>query len=784
MNKFRVLLSLLIVTLLAVGFVTGCGGSDDGDGSSSDTGSVSGTVTDANGDPISGATCTIITTDQRATFEATTNANGVFLINGVPSGTWTLTITKDGFQTITLNITVGSGSTTEIPGSETVVIPSAGTGIVTGTVSDATTTVAIEGATVVIGSFSATSSATGAYILPAVTAGAQTITATKTGYESYTSTVTVVADSTVTRDIAMTSSAPEPGKGHINGKVIDENGNALSGVTVTAGTITDTTDANGEYTLMNLTPGAATVSFAKTGYDNATVGVTVVADQTVTATTVTMTTGPTTGTTVLCSVPRTTEIGNEDREAAGRPSNGGSVSDNGAFVAFISRQPLVAIHITNTTHAYLFSRASGTVTMMDVDPNGLEGTRRAELTGTVDTFISGDASLIAYSTNESNILGTGMDANGTYDVFVYHRATGINSRVSVDYSNGSIGGYSNDTKTTGGASQNCGLSQDGGYVVFDSTAKNIVAPGIITDTANPHTTKNVFRVKLTQAADGTVTTSAPLLVSARQRDGKECLPADWGTARTSMNPFVSRDGRFVVYESNALPGAAYIGVGGQAAGSALINNGVIEGRNGFTPYRDAGNDRDIIICDTQDTAQTRTKFVSENETQKRQATGANYCTLPTVSDDGKKVAFQCQDALSAWVTGNDENMDIWLKNLSDGTLTRVSNASSGARGESKNPMVSRDGTMVAFDSAGTGFVQNDTNASIDCFVYTVANGTFARVNLNSNNDQTDATGGVGSYGPFLSGDNNYVTFTSVAKNLTSNVYFTAGVQDVYLRKWQ
>ena len=768
MKNVRVLLSLLIVALLAVGFVTGCGDSGD-DGGGTDTGNVTGTVTDSNGNPISGATCTVTTTDLKAVYSDTTDADGLFLITGVTTGTWPLTISKTGYQTLSINVTIGSGSTTEVPASQTVVTPTTGVGIVAGTVSDVTSAVAIEGATVAIGTFSATSSATGAYTLSGVTAGLQTITATKTGYEAYTSTVTVVADSTVTKDIAMTSSAPEPGKGHINGQVIDENGNALSGVTATAGTITDTTDANGEYTLMNLDPGAVTVSFAKTGYDNATVGVTVVADQTVTANTVTMTTGPTTGTTVLCSVPRTTEN-------AAKFSNGGTVSDNGAYVAFIADQPLLATHITAGTHVYLFSRASSTVTMLDVDPNGLEGTLAGAATAATDAFISGDASLIAYCTPADNIIGAGADANAVSDVFVYHRTTGVNSRVSVDYSNALIGGYINDTKTTGGPSLNCGLSQDGGYVVFNSTAKNLVSPGFITDVAANHTTTNVFRVKLTQAASGAVTTSSPLLISGRQLDGKECDITDWAVARTSVNPYISRDGRFVVYESNALPGVAYAGVGAGTAGDTLLNANA--------GYRDAAADRDIMFCDTQKTVQTWTTFVSESATNVKQATGANFCTLPTVSDDGTKVAFQCADALSAWVTGNDAFTDCWVKNLSNGQLSRVSNAGSGARNNSANPMISRDGTMVIFDSAGTGFVQNDTNASIDCFVYTIASGTFQRVNLSSNNEQSDNTGGVGSFGPFLSGDNNYVTFTSIAKNLTSNVYFTPATQDVYLRKFQ
>ena len=781
MKNVKLLLSLLIIALLAVGFVTGCGSDgDDGDGTT--TGNVTGTVTDSNGNAVEGATCSITTTTTKAVYSDTSDSDGVFLITGVPTGTWTLSISKTGYQTTTASVSISSGSTTEVPANETVVTPSTGTGAVAGIVSDVTTQNVIEGATVTIGTTTATSTSTGAYNLSGITAGSQTITASKSGYENYSSTVTVVADNTATKNIEMTSSAPEPGKGHVKGSVVDENGNGIASVTVTSGTITTTTDTNGEYTLMNLTPGAATLTFTKTGYDNATVNVTVVADQTVTANTVTMTTGPTTGTTVLCSVPRTTEN-------AALASAGGTCSDNGAYVSFLSNQPLLATHITAGIHVYMFSRSSGTVTMCDVDPSGLEGTLAGAATNANSAFICGDGSLIAFATPADNLLGSGNDANGVSDVFTYHRTTGKVSRVSVDYSNSLIGGYADadQTKVTGGASVGPTLSQDGGYVVFSSVANNIVSPGFYTDDGDNgapdiHTTSNVYRVKLTAGADGTVATSSPLLISGRQLDGKECDPDDWaadpGLPRTSNGGWISRDGRYVTYVTNALPGAAYAGTGVGTAGDTLINANA--------GYRDGaiGTDSEIMFCDTQKTVQTMTTYVSESSTNAKQATGANPCVAPSLSDDGTKVAFQCADAAAVWVTGNDAFTDVWVKTLSNGALSRISNAGSGARGNSVIGMISRDGTLVSFASAGTGFVQNDTNATIDCFVWKAADGSFTRVNLSSNNEQADNTGGVGSFGPFLSGDNSYVVFTSIAKNLTSNVYFTPATQDVYLRKFQ
>ena len=771
MKANRIILVLFIAILLSLGFIIGCS-SDSDDSGDSGTGSVQGTVTDSNGAAVSGATCTVTTPDTKAIFTDTTDNEGDFYITNIPENNLLpLQISKTGYLTITTSISIIADQITQVPTSQTVLPPSTGTGNVTGTVSEATNGTAIEGAVVSIGTSQATSSSTGVYSLTGITSGNQTIGAVKSGYENYSSTVNVIDNSTVTHDIGMTLNAPQPGKGHVKGKVVDANGNALSGVTVTAGTTTTATDSNGDYTLMNLDPGQTTLSFAKTGYDDASVNVTVVADQTVTANTVTMTTGPSAGEIFLCSVPRTTEN-------VGRFSDAGICSDDGAFVSFRSNQQLLATHITNGTHAYLYSRSSGTVTLLDADPNGLEGTLAGGASNCTDTFCCGDSSLICFSTNADNILGQGNDANGASDVFVYERSTGNVSRVSTDYSNPLVGGYRDTAKTVGGDSWVARLSQDGTYIVYESQAKNIVAPGYITDGAANHATWNVYRSTLDPGGDG-ITPGSTLLISGRQLDGKECDPADWGGAgleRTSETPWMSRDGRFIVYESNALPGAAYGGTGIGTAGDTLLNDNA--------GYRDGGADSDIILCDTQKTPQTWTSFISQNETGIRQAAGANPCNFASVSDDGTLVLFRCEDNLSAWITGNDILWDVWLKNTANGTLQRISDAGSGTRGDSFTGMISRDGKWAAFSSAGNGFVQNDTNGTRDCFIYDVVNGGYQRVNLNGNNEQTENTGGIGSAGPFISGDGDYVVFTSIAKNLTNNVYFTGGTWDVYLKRWK
>ncbi len=204
MKNFRVLISLLVVAFLSVWFVSGCT-LDEEDGNYPVTGNVEGTVTDSNNNPISGATCTITTNKMKAIYKDITDENGLFLITGITAGTWPLSISKTGYQTLSLSVIVNSGTTSEVPSEDTVIAPVGGFGTVAGTVSSAGSAIAIEGATVAIGTLSTTTSSTGEYNISGVAAGTQSITAGKSGYNSYSSTVEVVADTTVIKDIAMTS---------------------------------------------------------------------------------------------------------------------------------------------------------------------------------------------------------------------------------------------------------------------------------------------------------------------------------------------------------------------------------------------------------------------------------------------------------------------------------------------------------------------------------------------------------------------------------------------------
>lgn len=91
---------------------------------------------------------------------------------------------------------------------------------------------------------------------------------------------------------------------------------------------------------------------------------------------------------------------------------------------------------------------------------------------------------------------------------------------------------------------------------------------------------------------------------------------------------------------------------------------------------------------------------------------------PDVSGTGRYVVFE--SSTSNWAAdGSAATTDIFLKDRTTGTLTRVSTSTTGGDGndDSGNAKISNDGRFVVFESAASNLTANDTNGRIDVFVW-------------------------------------------------------------------
>ncbi|MCC6763886.1 MAG: PKD domain-containing protein [Deltaproteobacteria bacterium] len=170
------------------------------------------------------------------------------------------------------------------------------------------------------------------------------------------------------------------------------------------------------------------------------------------------------------------------------------------------------------------------------------------------------------------------------------------------------------------------------------------------------------------------------------------------------------------------------------------------------------------------------------------ASACQKSDFPTVSGDGRFVAYECTEASSATsapvvsilvhdlATGSEERADVSSEELG-GTCPPT--ATDPCR--SLRPALSADGRYVAFYSNQTNLVAGDTNDTGDVFVRDRVNGTTERVNIAAGGGQSGAGASSGSDPRLgISADGRYVAFESGATDLVIGTP-AFGFERVYVR---
>jgi hypothetical protein len=148
----------------------------------------------------------------------------------------------------------------------------------------------------------------------------------------------------------------------------------------------------------------------------------------------------------------------------------------------------------------------------------------------------------------------------------------------------------------------------------------------------------------------------------------------------------------------------------------------------------------------------------------------------TISADGRYVAFS--SGASNLVRGDTNGVeDVFVRDLSAGTVVRASISSSGEQADAAatQPAISTDGRFVTFTSSATNLGSGDANDSGDVFVRDLRAGTTSRVSVSSDGTDGDNT----SEGSAISATGRYVAFVSHASNLVAGD--TNWIQDVFVR---
>jgi Tol biopolymer transport system component len=133
-----------------------------------------------------------------------------------------------------------------------------------------------------------------------------------------------------------------------------------------------------------------------------------------------------------------------------------------------------------------------------------------------------------------------------------------------------------------------------------------------------------------------------------------------------------------------------------------------------------------------------------------------------ISGDGRYVAFA---TASSNLVPDDTNGygDVFVFDRDAGTTELVSSTASGVQGDrySVHPSISNDGRYVAFGSLATTFHPADVNGLLDVFVKDRVTGALVLVSARPDGLPSN---GNSDY-PAISGDGNYVAFQSVSTDL-------------------
>ena len=423
-----------------------------------------------------------------------------------------------------------------------------------------------------------------------------------------------------------------------------------------------------------------------------------------------------------------------------------SISSDGRYVVFeTGATNLVADDTNGASDIFVHDRRTGITERVSISSNGIQGDG--------DSYyptISADGRYVAFESDASNLVTD--DTNGVMDVFVHDRLTGVTRRVSAA-SDGSEG-----NSASGGAS----ISADGSCVAFASAASNLVD----NDTNNE---MDVFVHDLQTSTTGLISVAW----SGESADGASFQSSINATGRyvvftSSATNVVSSDTNFVndIFlhdrETGETRRVSVATDGSETDESCEFPSVSADGRyvgfsmafGGLDPAFLEEGGAFVHDCQTLETKEVSVITLAGDS--------ASWAISPTISGDGRYVAFESRDTN---LTGSDTNdaRDIFVHDRETKLIERISIVSQDVQpdGDSTDAAISANGRYVAFESEATNLVADDTNGVKDVFVFDRTTQATERVSVASEGLQTDAS----SEAAAISSNGRYIVFESAASNL-------------------
>ena len=380
---------------------------------------------------------------------------------------------------------------------------------------------------------------------------------------------------------------------------------------------------------------------------------------------------------------------------------------------------------------------------------------------------------VAFLSDATNLVSG--DNNNVADVFLRDRDTYATIRVNVS----SSGAEANGTPVSAPA-----VSQSGRFVAFDSNATTLIA-------GDSNNASDVF-VRDTQT---NTTTRVSVATGGAESNGP------------SFGPSLSDDGRYVAFSSAATNLA--VGVTGTqvyvhdrvTTTTSIVSVGP-SGLPGDGPSGGASISADgrriaftssatqLVAGDTNGVADVFVRDLLAGVTQRvsvhssgAQADAASP-SAPWISAAGGHVVFS--STATNLVSGDTNGTwDVFVRDLSTNTTTRVSVDSLGAAGNGPSgwlarPTVTADGRLVAFASRATNLIPGDTNASDDVFVHDRLTGVTSVVSVTPSGQMAVGSSGNVDQSTVTSISSSNGDVTAYVSSARLEILDASSLQDVYV----
>ena len=408
---------------------------------------------------------------------------------------------------------------------------------------------------------------------------------------------------------------------------------------------------------------------------------------------------------------------------------------------------------------------------------------------------------VVFTSTATNLMTGQVDSNGTSDVFLYDCTT--DSVTLVSHAGGK------PPQAAAGASDQPVISPDGKFVVFRSTATDIV-PGTYTvgrtnvflwDRQN-----DIFTLVSRAFAGPTIAGDGNSQNGVISRANGSSIVAFQSLATNLVAPGMDTNGVSDIFRFSggtvirvSFPNTGAVEANGgsvnpaidssgncivfQSAASNLVSTVPADDANGVADvFRWLSGANPIILLSHQPGQPTVAGTVTA---------GSAASTEPSVSDDCSSFAFKslATNLVAGQVDNNSGNDIFYERSGSDAILVShqdVDTTSTRTGSDvSAAPILSRDGNWIAYASLAVDLApsQNDAAGTSDVFVYSVASKKNALVSHTAGDPTTVAS--AQSFAPEISIDGDYIAFASDAKDIDPNQNDANGARDIFLynRRW-